>query len=787
MHQTCYHCSEAVPAGCQLQIIVKGTPQPVCCSGCQAIANAILDEGLSQYYKFREVPADKANEQTNSQVDDLKAYDETSVQAEFVQFITPTQAKADLSIEGMHCAACAWLIEKRLIQLVGIESVTVNLTQSRAKICWDPNKVKLSQVFLAIEHIGYHAGAFKLSEIESYYQKRNKQFMRQLIVAGFFTMQVMMFAFAMYGEVIEPQYNEFFRWLSLLLTTPVILYSSQPILRSSLIAVKNKSLNMDVPVALAILGTYFASCYATITHTGEVYFESAAMFVFLLLTSRYIEHQVKSKATSLSANMLKLLPLAANKKNDKNQYEAVAASALKTDDIILVKQGQTIPADGILLSPGAMIEEAMLTGESFPVEKRQSQILYAGSVVVDHSIEIQVSAAGKATTLSQIALQQEHISENRSAFINAADKAAKQATLGILVLAGLTFISWQFWLSDNGLWYAVAVLVATCPCALSLALPTALSACSSALKINGILIQNTRAIEQAHSLKAIAFDKTGTLTTGQFEIEQTKITDKYQSLPILDWIAHLEARANHPIAQAFEQPKTEANITHFKILPGLGLSATIDRYTISIGSNKLLKQPATDDYHGAQIYILINDDFAGAIWLTDTIRDNAKSSLNLLAPYKCILSGDSSPELAKVAGQLNLDFKSGLTPQQKTHALIDLRQKYGHTAMVGDGINDALVLAEADLSVAMNEAAELSKLKADVILLGSNLDKINLLIKQSKRLNRVIKQNFSWAIGYNLLVLPLAATGILTPWMAVIGMSTSSLIVVINSMRLLKI
>lgn len=787
MHQTCYHCSEAVPADCQLHIKVKGTSKPVCCIGCQAVANAILDEGLSQYYKFRDTPAEKADERVNSQVDDFKAYDEASVQAEFVHFTSPSQAKADLSIEGMHCAACAWLIEKRLTQLNGIKSVTVNLTQSRAHICWDPNKIKLSQLFLAIERIGYHAGAFKLSEIESYYQKRNKQFMRQLIVAGFFTMQVMMFAFAMYGEMIEPQYNEFFRWLSLLLTTPVILYSSQPILRSSLIAAKNKSLNMDVPVALAILGTYFASCYATITHTGEVYFESAAMFVFLLLTSRYIEHQVKSKATSLSANMLKLLPLAANKKNEHNQYQAVAANSLKPNDIILVKQGQTIPADGILLTQGAMIEEAMLTGESFPVEKHQSQMLYAGSMVVDHNIEIQVSAAGPATTLSQIALQQEHISENRSAFINAADKTAKQATLGILILAGLTFLSWQFWLSDNGLWYAVAVLVATCPCALSLALPTALSASASALKVNGVLIQNTRAIEQAHKLKAIAFDKTGTLTTGQFKIEQTKWLSQYQALPILNWIAALEARANHPIAQAFTQNQSNVQISDFKLLPGLGLSATIEQHTICIGSNKLLKQPVTEDFIGAQIYILIDDEFAGAIWLTDTIRENAHSSLSLLNTYKCILSGDNSPQLAKVANQLDLAYQAGLTPQQKTQALIKLREEYGYTAMVGDGINDALVLAEADISIAMNEAAELSKLKADVILLGSNLEKISLLISQSKRLNRVIKQNFSWAIGYNLLVLPLAATGILTPWMAVIGMSTSSLIVVINSMRLLKI
>ncbi|MCU4674529.1 heavy metal translocating P-type ATPase [Catenovulum sp. 2E275] len=790
MSQLCFHCGEKIPANCDLSVEVSGKPQAVCCIGCQAVANAILAEGLSQYYKFREQPADKANLSDELVSHEYLAYDEASVQAEFVRY-HGDKAQADLSIEGMHCAACAWLIEKRLKQLAGISQVTVNLTQSRAQISWNSPTVKLSQIFQAIEQVGYKASAFKLSEIESYYSKRNKEFMRQLVVAGFFTMQVMMLAFAMYSDVLEAQYDEFFRWISLLLTTPVVLYSSQPIIRSSLIAVKNKMLNMDVPVAIAILGTYFASCYATFSQTGEVYFESAAMFVFLLLTSRYLEHQVKSKATSLSANMLKLLPLVAYKKMPNGQFEAVSANSLIKGDIILVKQGQTIPADGILLSESVMVEEAMLTGESLPLSKLQNDLCLAGCIVIDQSIEIQVTSSGKATTLAQIAYQQEQISENRSGFINAADKVAKQATLGVLVLAALTFFGWQLLMGENGLWYAVAVLVATCPCALSLALPTALSASSSALKTKGILIQNTNAIEQAYQLKAIAFDKTGTLTTGQFSLSKIQLTEDFSQTQILNWVSQLEFRANHPLASAFQKPDIPAKMSAFRVLPGMGLSAEIDNKKIMIGSYKLVEQMASETlaqhFLGAQIYIFVDQQFAGAIWLQDKLRADALTSVNQISAYQCILSGDTSEQLKQVAQALNLPYQGGVSAEQKTQALIQLRQEYGLVAMVGDGINDALVLAEADVSIAMNEASSLSKQKADVVLLGSQLDRIVLLIKQSQRLNKIIKQNFSWAIAYNLLVLPLAVVGILTPWMAVIGMSASSLIVVINSMRLLKI
>ncbi len=786
MTDTCFHCGETIPSDCHLTIQVAGNTKPVCCLGCQAVAQAILNEGLSQYYKFREQPADKAEAGLMQINADYQAYDEASVQAEFVR-IEQNLKQADLSLEGMHCAACAWLIEKRLIHLTGLIKITVNLTQSRASISWDPTQLKLSEIFQAIEEIGYQASPFKLSEVESYYSKRNKEFMRQLVVAGFFTMQVMMLAFAMYSDVLEAQYNEFFRWISLLLATPVVLYSSQPIIRSSLISLKNKSLNMDVPVSIAIIGTYLASCYATFSQSGEVYFESAAMFVFLLLTSRYLEHQVKSKATSLSANMLKLLPLIANKKNESGEFEAVAASTLIPGDIILVKQGQTIPADGILLSNSVSVEESMLTGESLPISKNSGDVCLAGCIVVDHSIEIKVSSSGKSTTLAQIAYQQEQISENRSAFINAADKVAKQATLGVLILAGLTYCIWQFWLGENGLWYAVAVLVATCPCALSLALPTALSASSSALKTKGILIQNSRAIEQACQLNAIAFDKTGTLTSGQFSVSNVLFEPGFEANKILDWLAHMELRANHPLASAFEKPKSKLDISDFSVIAGIGISARIHNHKVVAGSNKLIQQPLAERFDGAQIYIYIDEQFAGAVWLTDTIRECAKDSLSQLELYKCILSGDTSPQLSSVAEHLNLDYQAGLTPQQKVSALTQLRKQYGSVAMVGDGVNDALVLAEADISIAMNEAATLSKQKSDVILLGSQLDKISLLINQSNRLNHVIKQNFGWAIGYNLIVLPLAVVGILTPWMAVIGMSASSLIVVINSMRLLKI
>ncbi|WP_440905020.1 heavy metal translocating P-type ATPase [Catenovulum sp. SX2] len=788
---SCYHCNEQVPADCSLSIQVNGENKAVCCTGCQAVANVILQGGFDGYYKYRQSSAEKPFEQAIVQDNNpYQAFDAPSVQHEFVR-IDPSsqQHAADISIQGMHCAACAWLIEKYLTKLAGVNSIRVNLTNARAELLWDNSQIQLSAIFSAIKSIGYTPSPFKISQIETEYKNISKSYQKQLAVAGLFTMQVMMLAFALYFDVIEESFAYFFRWVSLLLSAPVVLYSGLPLVNSAYRALSKGSVNMDVPVVFAIYSTFIASAYATYSNTGEVYFESATMFVFLLLTSRYLEHLVKTKAAITSANLLKLLPIVAFK-IDNNQVITVHANELKIGDIIQVKPGEQVPADGKLISKHCTVEEAQLTGESLPIEKIQGDMIFAGSLVHNQIIQIEVETVYLNTRLAQIAKHQERINQSKSPLANVADKMAKQATISVILLSIATYIGWQL-LGENGLWYAVAVLVATCPCALSLALPTAISAASNALKIQGVLIRESHALEQADKLQLVAFDKTGTLTTGKFSRAQLHCSNEINQEELLKIVAAAEKESSHPLATGFSDiDSSSIKLDSIETIAHQGLHVSIDGVEYTIGSKSLFTRanqlPPEANWQNAQIYVFKQDRCIAAIELEDQLKTTSRECIELLSMPKVILSGDHSQLVDKIAEKLGIRFYKGLTPEAKRQKLQQLQKEYGSVAMLGDGVNDSIVLATADISLAMDEGAELSKYKADVILLNSEPVGIAKLVAMSQRLNRILKQNFVWAIGYNALALPLAVFGILTPWMAVIGMSASSLIVVSNSMRLLK-
>ncbi|WP_016954900.1 heavy metal translocating P-type ATPase [Catenovulum agarivorans] len=787
---SCYHCNEPIPLDCRLTIQVNGENKAVCCTGCQAVANVILQGGFDGYYKYRQSSAEKPVEQANQPDNLYQAFDAPSVQEEFVR-IDPTnqQHAADISIQGMHCAACAWLIEKYLTKLDGVDSIRVNLTNARAELLWDNSTIPLSQIFNAIKSIGYLPSPFKISQIETEYKNISKNYQKQLAVAGLFTMQVMMLAFALYFDVIEESFAYFFRWISLLLSAPVVLYSGLPLLTSAYRALSKGSVNMDVPVVFAIYSTFIASAYATYSNTGEVYFESATMFVFLLLTSRYLEHLVKTKAAITSANLLKLLPIVAFKL-DNNTVSTVHANELKIGDIIQVKQGEQVPADGKLISKHCTVEEAQLTGESLPIDKNQGDIIFAGSLVHNQIIQVEVESVYLNTRLAQIAKHQERINQSKSPLANVADKMAKQATISVLFLSIATYLGWEL-LGENGLWFAVAVLVATCPCALSLALPTAISAASNALKVQGVLIRESHALEQADKLKVIAFDKTGTLTTGKFSRAQVHCSEDINQDELLKIVAAAEKASSHPLATGFADiDSSSIKLESVETIAHQGLRVSIDGVEYTIGSRSLFSRAErllpNARWQNAQIYVFRQTTCIGAIELTDELKSSSIECMQELPTQKVILSGDHSLLVDKIAATLGIEFHKGLTPEAKRQKLQQLQDEYGSVAMLGDGVNDSIVLATADISLAMDEGAELSKYKADVILLNSQPIGVAKLVKMSQRLNRILKQNFVWAIGYNALALPLAVFGILTPWMAVIGMSASSLIVVSNSMRLLK-
>ena len=639
--------------------------------------------------------------------------------------------------------------------------------------------------------IGYKAYPFQ-SDLEAQQKQQTaKAYIRRLGVAGLMTMQVMMFAFAMYFGMfsgMDSNFEQYFRWISLILATPVILYSALPFLSNAINGLKAKQLNMDLPVSLAIFGAYGASCYATVMEVGEVYFESICMFTFLLLLGKYLEFRARLKASEFTANLQKLLPLTARTLDERGNEHIIAAKKLKLNDIVLIKAGETIPADGILVKGSTSVDESMMTGEHQPVRKYIDHNVYAGTVNHDGIIEIKINKLGQNTLLNQIIRLQHNALTKRPRLVEITDKVAQWFVAVLLVFASITAIGWYQVDPDVAFWITISVLVATCPCALSLAIPTALTCAVATLTRKGILIKQAHVLETLSKLTLFAFDKTGTLTQGKFSLDVIDILDdNYSKEQILDIAAQLESYSEHPIASAFKEFKGQRKFDDVQLHPGIGISAQFDNTHYAIGKSGWFDTKKTN----AQATLYINKQAVARFYFVDKVKADADKLINVLqaANLSChMLTGDASDAGAKVAKKLKLDsVLASCSPKDKQNAVDHWSSQGEIVAMVGDGVNDSPVFASAHLSIAMETGADISKNSADVVLLNSDLASISHLLTIAKQTRRIIKQNLALSLLYNGSILPLAAMGLVAPWMAVIGMSASSIIVICNSLRLLKL
>ena len=790
MSKNCFHCLESVPAGFDAHVIIDNTAEPMCCIGCQAVAQNIIDQGMTDYYKYRTVSAGKVEQLVPEQLAFIKSYDNEDIQDEFISTHN-NNSEVLLSVEGITCAACAWLIEKQLLNLKSVKRVDVNTSTNRAMIHWDKSATPLSELITSLAEIGYKAYPFQ-SDLEAQQKQQTaKAYIRRLGVAGLMTMQVMMFAFAMYFGMfsgMDSNFEQYFRWISLILATPVILYSALPFLSNAINGLKAKQLNMDLPVSLAIFGAYGASCYATVMEVGEVYFESICMFTFLLLLGKYLEFRARLKASEFTANLQKLLPLTARTLDEQGNEHIIAAKKLKLNDIVLIKAGETIPADGILVKGSTSVDESMMTGEHQPVRKYIDHNVYAGTVNHDGIIEIKINKLGQNTLLNQIIRLQHNALTKRPRLVEITDKVAQWFVAVLLVFASLTAIGWYQVDPDVAFWITISVLVATCPCALSLAIPTALTCAVATLTRKGILIKQAHVLETLSKLTLFAFDKTGTLTQGKFSLDVIDILDdNYSKEQILDIAAQLESYSEHPIASAFKEFKGQRKFDDVQLHPGIGISAQFDNTHYAIGKSGWFDTKKTN----AQATLYINKQAVARFYFVDKVKADADKLINVLqaANLSChMLTGDASDAGAKVAKKLKLDsVLASCSPKDKQVAVERWSSQGEIVAMVGDGVNDSPVFASAHLSIAMETGADISKNSADVVLLNSDLASISHLLTIAKQTRRIIKQNLALSLLYNGSILPLAAMGLVAPWMAVIGMSASSIIVICNSLRLLKL
>ena len=806
----CFHCGLPVPSAGGFAVTIDGVSRDMCCPGCQAVASAIVDGGLDNFYRFRTQANERPAAEQQADAAQWAAFDLTAVQTDFVTTLESGERQALLLLDGLRCAACVWLIEHHLGKLPGVVSVKVNASTHRCIVQWQPAAQKLSELMQALAVIGYRPQPATDEQQQALLRRENRQALMRLGVAGFGMMQVGMVAIALYAgalQGISAHWEHYLRLTSWAIATPVILYSAQPFFRAAWRSVSTlpfslRQLSMDVPVSIAIGGAYLASAWATLTGGGEVYFDSVSMFTFFLLLGRYLELRARHHNNRAAGNMAQLMPLTA-RRLVAEQAQTVPLKSLQAGDRVLVKAGETLPCDGLVVSGSSAVVEALLTGEPTPVEKMIGDRVAAGTVNSDSPLTLEVTAVGAATQLSAIERLVDQAAADKPQQVALADKLAGYFVAAVLVVAAIVFTLWWQRDSAQALWVTLSVLVVTCPCALSLATPAALTAATGALRRAGLLVTRGHVIESLPRITRVVFDKTGTLTHGDMTVTETAVLADQSETQVLAIAKALEQQASHPIAQAFNNVTSTvgAKVEELRQVTGAGVEGRVAlegqaAQCYRLGSPTFVAEiwadkdsvPA-DPGRGLQ-WILLGTSDGPSAWfaLTDRLRPSARLLIDKLTANDIaveLLSGDKSEAVAVLAQQLGIDeFRAGVSPDGKLQRIRALQAQGERVLMVGDGINDVPVLSGADISVAMAAATDLAQTRADSVLLNGDLTAVARALQTARATRVIIGQNLGWALAYNGLALPLAALGWVPPYAAAIGMSASSLVVIANALRL---
>ncbi len=781
-------------------------PRVLCCTGCQAVAQAIVGNHLTEYYRHRDALPESPREALPVALEILGLFDHPKAQKNFVRAAGEHEREAALILEGITCAACVWLNEAHLRRQPGVTSVDINYATRRARVRWDTRVTKLSKLLEAVVAIGYRAHPYDVARSESLAQKERKTALWRLFVAGFGMMQVMMYAIPVYlaqtdsGSDMTSDIQQLMRWASLILTVPVVLYSAAPFFTNAWRDVTLRRLGMDVPVALGVGSAFAASLWATLSGRGEVYFDSVTMFVFFLLAGRYLEMMARQKAVRSVETLARAMPTLATRfvRWPEAACEQVAAAELRVGDVIQIAPGESIPADGEVIAGVSAADESLLTGESRPLPKVAGDELIGGSVNVNSPLTMRVLRLGQDTRLAAITRLMERAAAEKPHVVHMADRVAGRFVVAVLLLAVATALVW--WQLDpaQALWVFVAVLVVSCPCALSLATPVALTVATGALAARGVLVTRGHAIETLAQANHFIFDKTGTLTLGQLTLIEM-ITCRSTPEAAIALAAGLEQGSEHPIGRALRQAANSiAPVANVRAVTGAGVLGVVDAIEWRLGRPDFVaglhQKPLPLEIEakvgaGDTVIALGSADGWQAFFrLGDDVRPEAAAAMVAL---RCagvtlsIFSGDASAAVQRVGQALGIaDVRGGMTPEEKHAAMTALQATGAVVAMVGDGVNDAPVLAKAQVSIAMGGGADLARAQADIVLLGNHLAALAPGVVLARRTVRVVRQNLLWAFTYNLTAIPLAMIGWVTPWMAGIGMSASSLLVVLNALRL---
>jgi P-type Cu2+ transporter len=715
-------------------------------------------------------------------------------------------------VSGMHCAACAPAVEAALKSVPGVVDAQVNAATGRARVTWLADKVQPSVWAKALAGTDYSVTPLRGVDVVDQARREQRLLLWRLLVAGFCMMQVMMYQWPQYsagpGEL-SADADRLLRWASWVLTLPVLVFSSGPFLRSAWRGLLAARVGMDLPVALGIVITFTVSSVAAFDPQGpwgaELYFDSLTMFVFILLCGRWVEARLKQRTAGALDAIAEQLPLAAQRVGADGSAAVVAVTQIQAGDVLRVRPGENFAVDGVVRTGASWADESLLTGESKPVRKEPGATVAAGSVNLSQTLEVRATRLGADTRFAQIVALMEQSAQNKPRLVALADKVAQPFLLGVLLIAGAAALWW--WPSDpqRAVLAAIAVLIVTCPCALALAAPTAMLSSAAALARRGVLVRELSALERASRIDLVVFDKTGTLTQGVVGVSDVMASAPWLPDDALSMAAAMAEHSLHPASRSLCAAARERGVQRGRWIvselvdhPGQGLWAKVRHCTGLHPAVEMRLGGAafcgviSNNVNQMMVYLAAPQGLIAAFTLQQVIKPDALAAIRNLQNTGrriAVLSGDAPRSVHSVTERLGLQraasvVRAACSAHDKLDAVQQWQRQGQRVAMVGDGINDAPVLAQADASFAFAQGAALAQVKADFLLLGPQLQQIPLTLRVAAKTMRIVKQNLAWAIGYNLVCVPLALTGWLTPWLAGLGMALSSLLVLANAARL---
>ena len=801
----CNHCHLSFDE----KIMIKENDLNFCCGGCQSVYHILKSENLDSFYEKLGNKTIKAPLQVSN--DDLAKFDSENFLNSYTTITKDGFVQIDLILEGIHCAACVWLNEKVLYDTKGVIEANINFTTNKARVVFNSDILKLSDIIKKIRSIGYNAYAYDSSIADKEASKAKQDYFVRIMVAVVCTMNIMMLSVAKYTGFFTGMSIEVKNMIHLaefILATPVLFFSGFVFYKGAYFGLKNRIVNMDLLVSSGATMTYVYSLFVLFGAKGESYFDSVAMIITFVLVGKYLEVIGKKSAIDTLDKIKSTLPLEAIVVKD-GKKETKALNLVQVGDLIELKIGEKVPVDGKIISGNASFDESSLTGESIPVYKKTGDNIFSGTVILDSTILFEVVKDFKNSTFSSIVTLLEDSLNSKPKIQTLANKISRRFSLIILSIAFITFLVWYYFGLDLGFYFegvnqfersfitAISVVVIACPCALALATPMASLVGISELAKKSLLFKEAKFIETIANATTVVFDKTGTLTKGELEVSFVEFFNKDERS--INLLYSLLDSSNHPVSIAVKRYIKEnfevsnVSLEDIKNIEAKGLSARYENIEILGGNEALLKE------FDVKINIHLNSKFTQYLFcidkkivanfeLKDELKDDAKELIEYLKEQNIesiMLTGDNNFVASSIAKELEIsNYKANLTPKDKADFIKDLKNSGKTVVMVGDGVNDSVALASSDVAIAMGNSADVSMMVSDVVMLNSKLKSLKDAFIISKKTYKHIKQNLAFSLIYNTITIPIAAAGFIIPLFAALSMSLSSLVVVLNSLRI---